>query len=107
MGKRSTFQSECTKVVLECGEIDSRVFIDIEPTMKNITHGGKRYFQCRDSRVQDPSDGRWAMMYLWEGWGEWKMKQLGISPTNRDAGAGEGGGEDRGSFSEGGNDGKR
>lgn len=26
------------------------------------------------------------------------------SPTNRDAGAGEGGGEDRGSFSEGGNE---
>lgn len=68
---------KCTKVLLEGGTSDAdHVFLDIEPTMKNITHQGRRYFRCPNSRGQDPADGQWGMMYLWDGWGKWKMAQI-------------------------------
>lgn len=76
---------KCTKIFLEGGTSDTdHQFLNISPTMKNITHEGKKYFKCTNSRAQDPTDGQWGMMYLWEGWGAWKAKQLGIEdyPTS-------------------------
>ena len=65
-----------TKVFLEggTGPTDHK-FLDIAPTMRSITHQGKKYFQCRDSMAQD-SDGEWGMLYLWDGWGAWKLAQI-------------------------------
>jgi hypothetical protein len=68
---------KCTKIYLEGGTSDTdHKFLDIAPTMKNITHNGKRYFRCPRSWAQDPADGEWAVMYLWDGWGDWKLKQI-------------------------------
>lgn len=72
--KRKSLASQCTKVMLQ-DEAD-HTFLDISPTMKNITYKGRRYFQCRQSAGQDQSDGQWGMMYLWEGWGDWRYAQM-------------------------------
>lgn len=67
---------KCTKILLEGGTSDTdHQFLDIAPTMKTITHKGKKYFRCPRSQAQDPKDGQWGMMYLWCGWADWMMEQ--------------------------------
>lgn len=66
-----------TKVFLEGGTSDTdHKFLDIAPTMRSITHGGRKYFRCPRSQAFDETDGQWGMMYLWDGWGDWKLEQL-------------------------------
>lgn len=68
---------KCENVLLEGGTSDTdRKFMDIAPTMQNITHNGRRYFRCPKSYAQNPDNGKWAMMYLWDGWVEWKYAQI-------------------------------
>lgn len=67
-------QPKCTKICLR-DEKDTSTFLDIAPTMANITYQGRRYFKCPDSRGQD-TDGQWGMLYLWDGWGAWRMAQF-------------------------------
>jgi hypothetical protein len=76
MAKKNT-EPKCTKVFLEggTGEGDHK-WLNIAPTMKNITHEGRKYFRCMNSRAQDPTDGEWGQMYLWEGWGAWRLKKM-------------------------------
>lgn len=65
-----------TKILLEGGTSETdRVFLNIAPTPRTITHEGRKYFRCPRSQSQDPADGQWAMMYLWDGWGDWMMEQ--------------------------------
>jgi len=66
-----------TKIILERGTHDTdREFLDVAPTMRTITHKGLKYFRCPRSQGQDPADGEWGMMYLWEGWGDWELEQI-------------------------------
>lgn len=74
MARRTSFKSQCTKILLQ-GAGDDIKFLNIAPTMKNITHEGRRYFQCPQSMGQDPTDGQWGLMYLWDGWGDWFMAE--------------------------------
>lgn len=67
-----------TKVYLEGGTgPDDHKFLDIAPTMRTITHLGKKYFKCPQSKAQD-ADGEWGLMYLWDGWGKWKLEQIAL-----------------------------
>lgn len=67
---------KCTKVFLEGGTSDTdHKFLEIAPTMRTITHEGRKYFKCPRSSAQD-ADGEWGMMYLWDGWGSWKLEQI-------------------------------
>lgn len=71
-----SFRDECKKVCLEGGTSDTdRKFLNIAPTMKSITHEGRRYVKCPQSKAQDPADGEWGLLYLWDGWMDWKLKQ--------------------------------
>jgi hypothetical protein len=70
-----SFKSQCTKILLQ-GAGDDHKFLNIAPTMKRITHEGRTYFQCLDSMGQDPTDGQWGLLYLWDGWGAWRMQQF-------------------------------
>lgn len=62
-----TFKS-MSRLVITSG-FDEGQLLEIAPTMKNITHGGKRYFRLDQSR-QQCEDGTWAAVYLWDGYGE-------------------------------------
>jgi hypothetical protein len=76
MAKKTKFP-KCTKVFLQGRTCDSdHKFLDIAPTMKNITYKDRTYFRCPDSSALDESDGQWGMLYLWDGWGKWMMQQL-------------------------------
>jgi hypothetical protein len=67
---------KCSKICLEGGTSDTdHQFLNIAPTMRHITHEGRRYLRCPQSIRQDPADGQWAMLYLWDGWAEWMMEQ--------------------------------
>lgn len=77
---------KCTKVLLEGGTSDTdRKFLDIAPTMQSITHEGRRYFRCPKSRGQDPADGEWGMVYLWDGWGDWMLEQRKLKESKAEA----------------------
>lgn len=55
---------QCTQCVLVgSGE---RIVLDIAPTMRYLTHGGKKYFRCQNTR--QIVDGSEQAMYLWDGW---------------------------------------
>jgi hypothetical protein len=61
---------DLSRVVLTTGfDEDPLQHLEIAPTMKNIFHGGKRYFRLDQSRHKFP-DGTWAGLYLWEGYGQ-------------------------------------
>ena len=63
-----------TKILLEGGTSDTdHKFLPIAPTPKSLTYEGRKYFRCPDSMGQDPEDGQWGMMYLWDGWMKWKL----------------------------------
>lgn len=67
---------KATKILLEGGTSDTdRKFLNIAPTPHSITHEGRKYFRCPKSMGQDPEDGQWGMLYLWDGWGAWKLAQ--------------------------------
>lgn len=52
--------------------------LEIAPTMKSITHRGKRYFRMGDARQICP-DGIWAALYLWDGYGKELMRRIEAS----------------------------
>ena len=77
---------KCTKIFLEGGTSDTdHKFMNIAPTMQTITHEGRKYFRCPKSRALDETDGEWGMMYLWDGWGDWKREQLGIVKAEKES----------------------
>ncbi len=61
--------SKCTGIMLisHDGENDVRQILDISPTMKNITHCGKKYFRIKDAR-SSRKNGEPLASYLWDGW---------------------------------------
>lgn len=59
--------------------------LEIAPTMASIAHRGKRYFRLKDVRQQS-SDGTWAALYLWDGYGEEIMRRINAGePRDRSA----------------------
>lgn len=78
MARRKAFSADCTKVMLETGTGDPPKFLDVAPTMQTITHGGKKYFRTTCSKGQDPADGQWGLLYLWDGYGDWLRKKYKV-----------------------------
>jgi hypothetical protein len=68
---------KCTKIFLQgMTNGGDHKFLNIAPTMKKITHEGRTYFRTDSAWAQDPTDGEWAVTYLWDGWMAWRMNQM-------------------------------
>lgn len=88
MGKKSGFPKfkEMSKLVITTGlDDDMGQVLEIAPTMKNITQGGKRYFRLDQTCRQFP-DGSWAAVYLWDGYGEELLRRSKAASGQDDQG---------------------
>lgn len=85
---KSTFPKfkDMIRLVVTSGlDGDLGQMLEVAPTMKSITHSGKKYFRM-DNCCQKCEDGTYAAVYLWDGYGKELMRRIDAGePRDRSA----------------------